>query len=79
MEIHYGTLTRYFPERNYFFIRDDDLCADIFVHVSGFKAKMPPPKGTRLRYRIVPNPRKQNERMAVDAEPIPPVVAEVSR
>jgi cold shock CspA family protein len=70
MEIHYGTLTRYFPDKNYFFIRDDDMGVDVFVHVSGFTAKLAPPKGTRVRYHIVSNPRRPGNTMAVDVQPM---------
>ncbi len=79
-QIYYGTLIRVFPERNFFFIRDDDSGQDIFTHVSGFAGKVALPKGTRVSFRLAPNVRKANELMAVDVQPIPvPVVLGVSR
>jgi len=80
MEIHYGTLIRCFPDRNFFFIRDDESGRDIFTHVSGFAGKVALPKGTRVRFHVVPNCRRANEPMAVDVQPIPvPVVSEAAR
>lgn len=73
MEIRYGTLTRMFTERNFFFIRDDDSGQDIFTHVSAFVAKVPLPKGTRVKFHLVPNIRKANSMMAADVEPIAPL------
>ncbi len=75
-QIHYGTLVRAFPERNFFFIRDDDSGQDIFTHVSGFAGKVALPKGSRVYFRLALNSRRANEPMAVDVRPIPvPVVS----
>ena len=72
MAIHYqyGTLTRMMPDRNFFFIRDDESGLDIFTHVSAFVGKVPLPKGTRVRFRLVPNSRKPGLKMSADVEPI---------
>jgi len=70
MEIRYGTLTRVFADRNFFFIHDDETSQDIFTHVSGFVGKVALPKGTRVRFYLVPNSRRAGELMAVDVEPI---------
>ena len=67
---YYGTLTRMMPERNYFFIRDDESGKDVFTHVSAFVAKVPLPKGTRVQFHIVKNSRKPNSVMAADVEPV---------
>ena len=72
VQIYYGTLTRMMPERNYFFIREDISGKDIFTHVSAFAAKVPLPKGTRVKFHIVSNSRKPNSVMAADVEPIMP-------
>jgi cold shock CspA family protein len=79
MEFKCGTLTTCFPDRNYFFIHDDeDSSTDIFTHISGFTGKLALPKGTRVYFRLVPNSRKPNTFMAIDVHPIPtPVVPEV--
>jgi len=80
MEIKCGTLTTCFPDRNFFFIRDDESGQDIFTHVSGFAGKIALPKGTRVYFRIVPNSRKANAPMAIDVRPIQaPVSSEVAR
>jgi len=70
METKYGTLVRWFVERSFGFIRDDESGQDLFTHVSGFTAKVAPPKGTRVKYHIAPNNRRNNEKMAVDVAPI---------
>ena len=70
MEIRYGTLTRVFPDRNFIFIRDDESSRDIFTHVSGFVGKIALPKGTRVRFRVVPNSRRAGELMGIAVEPI---------
>lgn len=70
MEIRYGTLTQVFPDRNFFFIRDDETSRDIFTHVSGFAGKVALAKGTRVRFRVVPNSRRRDELMAVAVEPV---------
>ena len=80
MEIKCGTLTTCFPDRNFFFIRDDESGQDIFTHVSGFSGKVALPKGTRVYFRIVPNSRKANAPMAIDVRLIPaPGSSEVAR
>lgn len=70
MEIHYGTLIRCFGDRNFFFIRDDESGRDVFTHVSGFAGKVALPKGTRVRFYLVPNSRRADEPMAVAVEPV---------
>jgi cold shock CspA family protein len=74
-ELQFGTLTRCFPDKNFFFIRDDSTGKDVFTHVSGFAGKVGLPKGTRVRFHLVANNRRGGEFMAVDVEPIPaPIV-----
>jgi cold shock CspA family protein len=73
IQYQYGTLTRLMPDRNFFFIRDDESSLDIFTHISAFVAKVPPPKGTRVKFHLVPNSRKPGLMMAADVEPIVPV------
>ena len=70
LQYQYGTLTRMMPERCFFFIRDDETSKDIFVHVSGFINKTGLPKGTRVKFHLVPNPRKPGLTMAIDVEAI---------
>jgi cold shock CspA family protein len=69
----YGTLTRMMSDRNFFFIRDDESGLDIFTHISAFVGKVPLPKGTRVKFRLVPNSRKPGLMMSADVEPIVPV------
>jgi cold shock CspA family protein len=66
----YGTLTRLMPERNFFFIRDDESGLDVFTHISAFVAKVPLPKGTRVQFHLVPNSRKPGCMKAADVEPV---------
>jgi cold shock CspA family protein len=75
----YGTLTRMMPDRNFFFIRNDESGLDIFTHISAFAGKVALPKGTRVKFRLVPNSRKPGLMMAADVEPIVPVSSVVSR
>jgi cold shock CspA family protein len=70
METKYGTLVRWFVDRSFGFIRDDESGQDVFTHVSGFTAKVASPKGTRVRFHLAPNNRRANEFMAVDVAPI---------
>lgn len=69
-DIRFGTLTKVFTDKNFAFVRDDETSEDIFVHVSGFVGKLALPKGTRVKFRIAPNPRRNNDKMAVDVAPI---------
>ncbi len=66
----YGTLTRMMPERNFFFIRDDESGRDVFTHISAFVGKVALPKGTRVQFHLVPNPRKPGLMKAADVEPV---------
>jgi cold shock CspA family protein len=70
--IRYGTLKHWVVEANYGFIRDDESSKDLFIHVSGFVDKVGVPAGTRLKYHIAPNPKRQHRFMAVDAEVVRP-------
>lgn len=70
METKYGTLVRWFVDRNFGFIREDQSGLDIFTHVSGFTAKIASPKGTRVCFHLAPNPRRAGDPMAVDVAPI---------
>jgi cold shock CspA family protein len=78
-QYQYGTLTRMMPDRNFFFIRDDESGLDIFTHISAFVGKVALPKGTRVKFRLVPNSRKPGLMMAADVEPIAPVSQAVSK
>ena len=69
-DFRFGTLTKVFPDKNFAFVHDDETSQDIFVHVSGFAGKVALPKGTRVKFRITSNPRRNGDRMAVDVEPI---------
>jgi cold shock CspA family protein len=69
-DIRFGTLTKIFTDKNFGFVRDDESSQDIFVHVSGFVGKLALPKGTRIKFRITSNPRRNGDRMAIDVEPI---------
>jgi cold shock CspA family protein len=77
LQYKYGTLTRLMPDRNFFFIRDDESGLDIFTHISAFVAKVPLPKGTRVKFHLVPNSRKSGLMMSADVEPIVPVSSAV--
>lgn len=69
-DIRFGTLTKVFADKNFAFVHDDETSQDIFCHVSGFTGKLVLAKGTRVEFRITPNPRRAGDRMAVDVEPI---------
>ena len=80
MDIHYGTIIKSCADKNFFFVRDDDTGKDIFLHISGFADRMALPKGTRVYFRLAPNPRNPETLLATDVRPIPaPVVTVVSR
>ena len=70
IQYQYGTLTRLMIDRSFSFIRDDNSGSDIFAHVSAFVGKVFLPKGTRVKFRLVPNSRKPGLMMAADVEPI---------
>jgi cold shock CspA family protein len=73
METSYGTLTKYFGDKNFGFIRVDGLGIDCFVHVSCFVEKVAPPQNTRLKFHLVQNPRQKPGRMmALDVEVVLP-------
>jgi cold shock CspA family protein len=68
--INYGTLRKWMSDAQYGFVRDDASGKDLFAHVSAFVEKVAPPEGTRLKYHIVPNPKKIGRTMIADAEVI---------
>ena len=70
LQYQYGTLTRMMPERNFFFIRDDESGLDVFTHISAFVGKVALPKGTRVQFHLVPNHRKPGLMKAADVEPV---------
>ena len=70
LSYQYGTLTRLLSDRNFFFIREDESGLDIFCHISAFVGKVALPKGTRVKFHLVPNSRKPRLRMAADVEPV---------
>ena len=78
-QYQYGTLTRIMLVRNFSFLRDDESGQDIFAHVSAFVGKVFLPKGTRVKFHLVPNSRKPGLVMAADVEPIVPVSSAVTR
>jgi len=71
-KIWYGTLKHWVVDGNYGFVRDDSSGKDLFIHVSGFADKVGAPAGSRLKYHIVPNPKRHSRLMAVDAEVLAP-------
>jgi cold shock CspA family protein len=66
MEVKYGTLVLW-TERNYGFIREDESGIDVFTHVSGFVAKIAPPKGSRVKFEIG---LRQGKPLALNIEPL---------
>jgi cold shock CspA family protein len=72
--VNYGTLIKWQENFNYGFVRDDASGKDLFIHISGFIDKLNAPQGSRLKYRLAPNPKKPGKLMVVDAEVIVPRV-----
>jgi cold shock CspA family protein len=64
----YGTLIRWISERNYGFIREDESGSDVFCHSSCFVAKIAPPKNSRCKFHLAPNPKNKGGIMAADIE-----------
>jgi len=78
LQLHYGTLAKWHPEKHWGFIRHDDGF-DVFVHASGFKEKVAPPLNSRVKFSIIPNPQRPDRTKAIDVEVIVPKTVAVQR